>query len=183
MTYSVGFRAPAVSDIMDSFLLEASEQHLTDTRYYDPPLGRDRNPAEIRDSDIQHFRALVSKMFEASSDLWPDIVGKLVSDSSLSDDVEPVECDSIEQAAGYVWQKHPDSKMFYHQSEQGIDLYFNGQMKRLGLSELNLDFCQLLCNHLIISIEDYYQILPDETVQLILQLINSRALIPVLEDE
>ena len=183
MTYSVGFRAPAISDIMDSFLLEASDHHLTDIRYFDPALDRDRNPAQIKDSDVQHFRALVSQLFEKSSDLWPDIVGKLVSDSSLSDDVESVECDTIEQAAGYLWQKHPDSKIFYYQTEKTIRLYFNGQMKQLELSDLNLDFCQLLCNHLLISIEDYYQILSADTVQLILQLINSRALIPVLDDD
>ena len=48
MTYSVGFRAPAVSDIMDSFLLEASDNKLTDARYYDIPLSTKRNPAEIK---------------------------------------------------------------------------------------------------------------------------------------
>ena len=182
MTYSVGFRAPALSDIMDSFLLEASEHKLTDMRYYDPPLSGGRNPAEIMSGDIQHFKALVLQLFEQADKLWPDIVGKLLSDSALSDDVESIKCDTMHQAAEYLWQKHPDSKMFYYQAEQHIHLYFNGQMKRLELLEINLDFCQMLCNQLIISFEGYYQVLSAETTGLVLQLINSRALIPVLEE-
>ena len=53
MNYSVGFRAPAVSDVMDSFLLEAADQGLTDTRYYDGDLRTARDPAEILDRDLE----------------------------------------------------------------------------------------------------------------------------------
>ena len=183
MTYSVGFRAPAVSDIMDSFLLEASDKQLTDDRYYDIPLNRKRNPAEIKIEDILNFKAMVYKLLDQSADLWPDIVGKLVSDSTLSDDVETIDCDTIQQAAKTLWQKHPDSKLFYLQSADQIRIYCNGHAHILELSDVNLDFCKTLCNQQLISITDYYDVLPESAVKLLLSLINSKALIPVLDDD
>ena len=183
MTYSVGFRAPAVSDIMDSLLLEASAHQLTDKRYVDLPLDTQRNPAEIKIEDIQQFRGMVHDLLDRSSELWPDIVGKLLSDSRLSEDVETLNCDTIDQAAAYLWQRHPDSRLFYLQQEQQIRLYVNGQVSILELSEINLDFCRMLCNQYILSISDYYDVLPESATSLLLELINRHALIPVLDDE
>jgi 50S ribosomal protein L16 3-hydroxylase len=183
MNYSVGFRAPAVSDIMDSFLLEASDKGLTDARYYDVPLTLKRNPAEIRNEDIEKFKSMIYQMLDDSAPIWADVVGKLVSDSTLSEDVETIDCDSIEQAAQQLWQKHPDSKVFYHQDEKSLRIYFNGEMQALEISDINLDFCKTLCNQYLISIADYYDMLPGDARQLFMSLIQNRALIPVLDDD
>jgi len=183
MTYSVGFRAPAVSDIMDSFLLEASDNKLTDERYFDIPLDKHRNPAEIKVDDILHFKSMVYKLLDQSVELWPDIVGKLVSDSTLSDDVESIQCKTIQQASKILWQKHPDSKLFYFQTGNELRVYHNGQLFKLEFTEVNLDFCKTLCNQYLISVSDYYDILSKSAVSLLLILINTKALIPVLYGE
>jgi len=183
MTYSVGFRAPAVSDIMDSFLLEASDNRLTDTRYTDIPLSSNRNPAEIKTADVQHFKSMIDHLLDQSTQLWPDIVGKLLSDSTLSDDVESISCDTIKQAASKLWQKHPDSKLFYFRTADKLRFYHNGQVFVLKFSEINLDFCKTLCNQQLISVADFYDVLSKSAVDLLLVLINSKALIPVLDDE
>lgn len=183
MTYSVGFRAPAVSDIMDSFLLEASEQKLTDQRYFDHALDTHRDPAEIKVEDILHFKSLIYKTLDQSSALWPDIVGKLVSDSSLSDDVETVVCDSITQAAGYLWQKHPDTRIFYHHSGKLLRLFYNGNAASLEASQENIDLCKTLCHNNIIPVAEFYDVLPSDARQLLVDLIKDTTLIPILDDE
>ncbi len=183
MTYSVGFRAPAVSDIMDSFLLEASDHKLTDLRYYDLPLSTDRDAAEITVQDILHFKSLVYKTLDQSAALWPDIVGKLLSDSTLSEDVDTVDCQTIEQAAQYLWQTHPDAKLYYFLSDDHVHLFVNGEVLLLPNNEVNVDVCKTLCHQRLIPIADFYDVLPTRTQDVILQLIHNRALIPVLDDE
>jgi len=183
MTYSVGFRAPAVSDIMDSFLLEASDHQLTDRRYYDHPLSTERDSAEINIEDVLHFKSLIYKTLDQSAELWPDIVGKLVSDSTLSEDVETVDCPTIEQAANYLWQKHPDAKLYYFRSGEFLRLYFNGEVNSLEANEVNLDFCKTLCHQSLIPIADFYSVLPLEAQNLYLRLINNNSLIPVLDED
>ena len=183
MTYSMGFRGQKVDDLMDSFLLEASEMGLTKTRYQDAQLSRDRNPGEFTSGDITQFKAMLYNLLEQSTEKWPDIVGKLLSDSTLSEDVETVDCNSIKQAAKYLWQKHPDCKMFYHQTNLIINLYANGKLKQLTNKPVHLDFCKTLVNAFLIPIADFYDLLTTDAQQLFLELINEKALIPVLDDE
>lgn len=183
MTYSVGFRAPAVSDIMDSFLLEASDHQLTDKRYQDSILDKHRNPAEITTADILNFKSMVYRMLDESTQLWPNVVGKLLSDSTLSDDVETLSCETVKQAAACTWQRHPDARFFYHQSAGQIQFYYNGQVQALESSEINDDFIKTLCNENILSIADFYDVLSVSAVTLMLELINTKALIPVLDDD
>ena len=183
MTYSIGFKGQSVSDLVDSFMLEAETLGLTETRYSDVPLTRDRNPAEIKVEDILQFKSMIYQMLDQSAPLWPDIVGKLVSDSNLSEDIDTVDCQSIEQAAQYLWQRHPDSKFFYHQSGDDIRFYFNGQVKLLEMSDQHLDFCQLLCNQMLIPLDQYHRSLSSASQGLLLELIACHALIPVLEDD
>lgn len=184
MTYSVGFRAPAVSDIMDSLLLIASDHKLTDKRYTDHPLDQHRNPSEITLQDINHVKSMIDRFMDKSAPLWPDILGKLVSDSTLSEDIESIHCDSIEQASNYRWQKHPDSKMFYHRTDDHqLRIYYNGQVRSLELTQQNLECCQILCNRYEFSLSEFNNDLPDSFQELLLQLINSKTLIPAIEND
>lgn len=183
MTYSVGFRAPTTGDILDSFLLEASEHKLTEQRYYDVPLSQDRNAAEITPEDVLHFKSLIYDMLQQSEQLWPDIVGKLLSDSDLSDNFEPPECNNIDDAAQFDWQKHPDSKIYYHTTADCLRIYYNGNVQTLALCAENTEFCNMLCHQRIISMHTSQQRLPASCHDFMLKLIRTGAVIPVLHDD
>lgn len=183
MTYSVGFRAPDVSDIMDSFLLEACNHKLTEKRYTDHSLDRNRNPSEFTQQDINHFKSMIEQMMDESDPLWSDIVGKLVSDSTLSEDIESIQCNSIEQASKYRWQQHPDSKIFYHRSENRLSVYYNGQVRSIELTKQNLECCQILCNRHEFLLSEFNNASVDSFQQLLLHLINCKTLIPVTEHD
>lgn len=183
MTYSVGFRAPALADIMDSLMLEASDHKMTDRRYTDPALDANRNPSEINITDINRFQSMVTEMLKDSAEMWPDIVGKLVSDSTLSDHVETCEYDSVGQAAADLWQKHPDTRLFYFANKPQLKLYCNGQDYPLHFSDNNLALCKILCNQSVIDIQVIAGLLSNQTETTLLSLINSHALIPQLDDD
>jgi 50S ribosomal protein L16 3-hydroxylase len=183
MTYSMGFRAPSAGDIMDSFLLEASERKLTDQRYSDVPLDRNRNPAEITGEDVSHFRSMIQSLLDQSASLWPDIVGKLVSDSTLSEDVEVIECADISEAAQFLWQKHPDSKIYFYASPESLRIFYNGQVKSLQTSVEHKLFCHYLCSEDIMSIADIQDYLDQAIEEFIMELISTHTLIPVFDDD
>jgi 50S ribosomal protein L16 3-hydroxylase len=182
MNYSVGFRANAIADIMDSFLLEASDAGMLDLRYRDVPLTRERDSAEIRTEEILEFKAMIHRMLDGSSSVWPDVVGKLVSDATLAEDLPGLDCDSLEQATEYEWEKHPDSKFFFHRHDGQIRFYHNGNVTQLADTPENLGWCQILCHAPVIELEQAVAELPDDTATMTLQLIKSFALIPLRDD-
>ncbi len=179
MTYSVGFRAPAVSDIMDSLLLEASDQGLTDLRYSDPPLDRQRDPAEITNRELEAFRSLAESLLQRSTVLWPDVVGKLVTDSTLAEDIATASCDSIDEMLAQRWRAHPDTRMCYHATDENIRLYCNGRVLVLEPANSdNLQLCQRLCRLGVISLSGLPRPLPDPTNRVLLELVNTGMLVP-----
>lgn len=182
MTYSVGFRAPALSDIMDSVMLEASEHHLTDTRYQDPPLSPRQFSSEIFSQDVDQFQTLVEKMMQKSASLWPDIVGKLVSDCTLAEDITSISCKTLQDIAAYDWQKHPDSRFFFYRDSQQLRLYVNGRVELLDMTAAHLEFCLLLCEQQQFTYEELSDQLTADTETLLLKLINSHALIPDIDE-
>ncbi len=182
MNYSVGFRAPAVSDVMDSFLLEAADHGFTDRRYYDGDLRTPRDPAEILEQDLQGFRMLVAELLTDAKNLWPDIVGKLVSDSTLAEDIPGIELDRLEQAADHRWQPHPDSRFAFHEITGGLTLYANGKAYKLPASHAQRQVVTRLCNRQDYALEELQPGLSDAWSDCLLQLINERALIPLDDD-
>ncbi len=182
MTYSVGFRAPAASDIMDSFMLEVSDHGLANERYHDIALDQARDPAEIISDDIQQFKAMAFRLLDKSGPLWPDIVGKLVSDTTLAEDITGVRCETLQQAADYHWQKHPDSKIFFHHSANQLRLYANGQVYPLAENQQNIDFCRDLCHLVELDINEASKRYSAEAMDLLVKLIQANALIPQAEE-
>jgi len=182
MNYSVGFRAPAVSDVMDSFLLEAADQGLTDTRYYDGDLRTARDPAEILDRDLERFRALAETLLRESRALWPDIVGKLVSDSTLSEDIPGSEISKLQELEACVWQPHPDSRFAFHLGES-LRLYANGRAYALPADEAHHAVVRRICNRQRFTARELQAGLSPDWDRCLLELVNQRALIPVFDEE
>ena len=182
MNYSVGFRAPSVGDVMDSFLLEAGDRGLTDRRYGDPDLLTPRDPAEIIEQDLQGFRMLVAQLLNDSKPLWPDIIGKLVSDATLSEDIPGIELTDLEQAAGFDWQAHPDSRFAFHESDGRLTLYANGKAFALPANLVHRKLISRLCNQHRFDFADLLPGLSADWDACLLELINQRALIPLDEE-
>ncbi len=147
MTYSIGFRAPNASSALESFALETERPGVNVKRYADPDLELDRHHAEITDTEIERFRALATDLLQQSKELWRDAVGKMLSDSTVvvaENNEQPVHISDLQSGN---WIKHPETRMFYHRSENGIALYYNGRVHELPEDQEILEQLRQLCEH------------------------------------
>lgn len=179
MTYSIGFRAPTLGQTMDSLLLQASDRGLTDLRYEDPSLDAAANPAAISVAAISQFKAQLFDMLEQLDSDWPDIIGKLVSDADLADDIPALKCESSAEARQLAWQKHPDSRMFFYRDPRKLHFYCNGKAFNLPLDDAScLQLCDQLGNQGFIERHHPAWQESSAAAGLLLSLIDSAALIP-----
>lgn len=188
LTYSVGFRAPAVSDVLDFFVDEVNQSQLTNFRYTDPNLETRRHASEITANEINQFKQLIAKLVKGSKICWPSIAGKLLSDSLLEENINPglVDTDAKDlenQVLKFDWQKHPDSRLLYFVDKQQILLFCNGEQYRLSNSDSLLQFSQQLCQQSCYSTKQLqHWFRNDEMKRLLLALIKNQALITLVED-
>ena len=183
MTYSIGFRAPTATSVLESLALESERLGDRDRRYSDPDLSLNRHPAEITDAEIDKFRELTTRLIQDSPELWRDAIGKMLSDSSVtapdaaSD--QPVLLSDLQACS---WVRHPETRLFFHRSETTLAVYFNGQVRELQNRPELLELLQTLCDHREWSNGLIQQALRLEEMQaLLLELATQNAILPLQE--
>ena len=145
MTYSIGFRAPTASSLLESLALECERGGGPGHRYRDPDLELDRDPAEITAREIESLRALASEMLDRPAGVWRDAIGKLLSDAPVmrdADDPQPVHISDLLQGD---WVKHPETRLLYHADGDEIRCYYNGRVHALPAGAGILDRVRALC--------------------------------------
>ncbi len=145
MTCSIGFRAPTAASVLESFALETERLDQRVQRYTDPELELDRHSAEISNNEIARLRTLASGLMQEADALWPDAVGKLLSDSAVvaeGDDDQPV---FISDLLAADWLRHPETRLLFHQTADAIRVYYNGRAHALPQSPEVLACVQQLC--------------------------------------
>lgn len=172
MTWSVGFRAPALGDIVDSFMLEADRRGLTGQRYHDVELRAIRHPAEITQRDVDQFRAMLYRMLDQADQIWPEMVGRLVSDVALDDSKAVDRVDGFDTVLAQSWQRHEDSRAYYFRDAERVTLYCNGRSHALQANPQNLEFCQRLCGWESWDAQDWTRFTDPAARELFVQLIN-----------
>lgn len=178
LTCSVGFRAPTVSDVFDSFIMEASDQGLASFRYQDKSLPTQRDASEITRQEIHQFRDMLYRLLDQPEEFWPDVVGKLVSDATLSEDIANPDFDlsAIEQIE--LWQKHPDCRMFYFIEQEQIRVYMNGSAEKHSNTQSFLELLQLLTQQSVLPLGNVLSKMQADERQFVVSLIQRNILIP-----
>ncbi len=146
MTYSIGFRAPTAASALESFALETERFGHNIPRYQDPQLEIDRHPAELTTREIDEFRRLALELADRSDALWPDAIGKMLSDSAVIGDPDADLPVYVSDLQGGSWFRHPETRLLYHHATDGIRLYFNGRMQKLPNDDDLLALVQQLCD-------------------------------------
>jgi 50S ribosomal protein L16 3-hydroxylase len=143
LTFSIGFRAPTATEILESFELEVGRQNSAPLRYADPDLETNRHFAEITPNEIERFRAMVLAVMDQPESLWVDSIGKLLSDSQVAgNDRPPARPHSLFK---HSWMINTESRLMYHRGDSGIRFYCNGRSYELTDSEPVIEFIQNLC--------------------------------------
>ena len=143
LTFSIGFRAPTATEILESFELEVGRLNSAPLRYADPDLETNRHFAEITQNEIDQFRAMVLSIMDQPESLWVDSIGKLLSDSLVAgNDHPPASAHSLFK---HSWTINPESRLIYHRGVSGIRFYCNGRSYELPDSDPVIEFIQNLC--------------------------------------
>lgn len=183
MTFSIGFRAPTAANALESFALESERLGMQDERYRDPDLVLDRHHAEITDAEIDKLRQLASALLHESSTVWRDAVGKMLSDSAATapdeDDAQPIYLSDLQACA---WIRHPETRLFYHRSEETLEVYYNGLVHSLPNQPGNLEQLQKLCENREWSAGLMRESIRIEAFQkLLLELASNHAILPLID--
>ncbi len=145
MTCSIGFRAPTAASVLESFALETERLDQQVQRYTDPELELDRHSAEISNNEIARLRSLASGLMQEADALWPDAVGKLLSDSAVVAEVDDDQPVFISDLLAADWLRHPETRLLFHQTADAIRIYYNGRAHALPQSPEVLACVQQLC--------------------------------------
>ena len=131
MTYSVGFRAPARSELIAHWCDHILDQLDDEDRYADPGLGRQDNPGEIRPEALAALHAMVTEKLSdpAAFARW---FGRYTSAPKYGDaDRAPAEAPSsadLEAAIrlGTALCRDPASRFAFTRQAHGITLFVDG---------------------------------------------------------
>lgn len=181
MTYSIGYRAPNAANALESFALESERLDIPVERYRDAELELERHHAEITDVEIERFRRLATRMLEQSPGLWYDAVGKMLSDSAVAiPDGEEDQVVSLPDLLASDWMRHPETRLYFHQYDDAIDVYYNGCKHSLPRQPDILEQLQKLCENYEWSVELMRESIEIEALRnLLIELATNHAILPL----
>ncbi len=183
MTYSIGFRAPTAANALESFAFECEYNAVEAAGYRDAELELDRHPAEITDTEIERFRTIAAALLDKSPDLWRHAIGKMLSDSAVT---VPDETDGqplyVSDLQAHAWFLHPETRLFYHQSGERIEVYYNACLHELPPRPEVLEQLRKLCENREWSVELMRESIAIEPLDaLLLELASKHAILPIDE--
>jgi 50S ribosomal protein L16 3-hydroxylase len=129
LTYSVGFRAPSVRDIVDGIATEALSYLHEDQRYVDTITSLKAPAAEIPKAAIEQITSMLAKSLIDNAYIV-DWIGKYVTEPKYSESTS-AELDFFDsQSTDITVNKDPVSRIAYHVINPDLDvchLFINGE--------------------------------------------------------
>ena len=182
MTYSIGFRAPSASSVIESLALETGQRDGRDLRYADPDLETGRDPAEITAREIERLRALAAELLDQPAELWCDAIGKLLSDSPLAREAEAEQPVQISDLQSGAWARHPETRLLYFAGGDAIRCYYNGRVHALPPDAAIRERLRALCASREWSPQFIASLVESEPLaRFLLELAEQGAILPVEE--
>lgn len=167
MTFSIGFRAPTQTEVLDAYLHELAESVSGETHYSDPDLCINSSETEIDKEAITRFKQSLIDTINHSDALLQSALGRLVTqtkpslewlaDEYLTEDNE--HSISAQFKAGATLQRNPYIRLAWTAAEQNIFLFVAGEKLVVdpsykaivdiltGSSAINSEQWQLLQQH------------------------------------
>jgi 50S ribosomal protein L16 3-hydroxylase len=140
LSYSIGFRAPDLAELLTAFSIEVSLADKPDVRFRDPALATTLRAGEISKEALQQVRALLEHAL-ADDELLLNSFGNLMTEPRLPELLEePESAITPEQLAvflqkGMTLSRHPATRLACHHQGDSTTLFVNGEA--IVLSPLN----------------------------------------------
>lgn len=138
-TFSIGFRAPRINDMVSRFADALLASMEPDQFYHDARIEPSTRAGEIRARDLQRVRAqLEAALDQAGEDNW---FGELVTEpryEQLPDDDDLAEARALLHDEGESVTVSPAAKLAWQHTEQDVLVFANGDSRRFSARQINL---------------------------------------------
>lgn len=136
-TFSIGFRAPRVNDIVSRFADELLESIDSEQFYSDARLEPASRPGEIRPRDLERVQAqLQAALDQAAGDHW---FGELVTEPRyelMPDDDDLAEARAELRDGCNLVELSPAAKLAWQQEAEGLVVFANGEAEQFSTDTL-----------------------------------------------
>ena len=172
-TYSVGFRAPGINEMLRSFSDFAGERLSNDQRYDDPDLSLQAQPGEMTAQSLDKVQALLCQFINDRA-LLGEWFGRYTTEPKYPEQSnelpEPIDAQEIADALneGSAIVRNEGSRFTYIETADEVQLFVDGELYRCA--PVLLEFIQLLTNHRLLSLAS--NSLNPDTLELITKLLN-----------
>ncbi len=132
LCYSIGFRAPDVTELLSAISLQAEETLSADIRYRDSDIDPGQKPGNISNSALQQARTLMQDAL-ANPDLLIHSFGRLMSEPRHAELFDPPAEEISPEKMAVMLQKgiqlfpHPASRFACHHHAQALYFFVNGE--------------------------------------------------------
>ncbi len=183
MTFSIGFRAPSESDILQGFTDHLASTLNEDSRYTDQNLANSQtSPAHMDDATFERIRKILESKLNQKNELkiW---LAQYMTESKYEDLHQPLE-DTLEwpdisalfEDAQQLTQNETSRWAYFSQDEE-IHLFVNGKQQELAQTEKTQNLARQLANQRHTDISGLSDLIQDADCQnLLLDLINENHL-------
>lgn len=184
MTYSVGFRAPARSELIEGWTDRLLEGLGEDDRYADPALARQANPGEIAPAALARLQAMVLEQLGdpvgfarwfgeySSTRKYPEI------DWAPEEAIDPASMQAL-VAEGAPLRRNPASRFAFVRAEDAIMLFVDGASH--DCTGASAALAQQLCADDALELDP--ALADDEAVIALLVLLHNQGSIAFEDDE
>lgn len=161
MTFSIGFRAPTQTELLDAYLQELADSNMGDAHYSDPALNLNKSETQIDKAAMARFKQSLIDTINQSDTILQSAVGRLVTqtkpslewlaDEYISDDNSLALSNQFE--SGGVLQRNRYIRMAWTESDKHICLFVAGE--KLTLSNAYKAVIDMLTGTTPISLEQW----------------------------
>ncbi|MBY4677874.1 cupin domain-containing protein [Marinobacterium arenosum] len=138
LTYSVGFRAPAHSEIFQGFSRFLADRLAGELRYADPDLRRPQHPGEIDDRAIERLQALMRQYID-QPDLLSRWFGEYMTEPKYPElATDQASINSPLRTGESLYRSEGARLAYRRQSDGGYLLFADGQSHSFNEAELPL---------------------------------------------
>lgn len=152
MTYSIGFRAPSLSELAQSLLDEIIINHNDAKRYRDVAFSALDKPGKITPDALKPIQNMLEALIKDEQAL-ANSLGKLMSEAKYPEfKAEPLENEEVEHLIEQlsdepqgVCYKNEHTRFAYYTKAEQVDFFVQGQSQAYGIESLAM--IEYLANH------------------------------------
>ena len=179
MTWSVGFRAPSIDEMLpdiSNYLLDSAP---ADTRFTDPKRSTTDQPGLINQKDLQTLRHMLQQCLQQNDDLLDQWIGRYLTEPKEPTDRDNTVEDNLDPTSSNITcnlKLNSQKRVAYTINSRGATLFADG--KAYFCTEL---FAQIICNQRVCTV-DNIKTITNSDQEILHSLLQQHVVLPEHDD-